>query len=84
MPYQILTTMGYTEHEKLNTEQLNTIDSYVEFLQVKGYSICKLELQYYDGNIGYANHRKLRAEFFGADEDVLEEERQKMIKELTR
>ena len=73
----------YPEHEKLNTEKLNTMDELVEWLESKGFSICKLDkIGFYNGDIEHANWRELRAEFFGTTEDKLEKERLEMIKKL--
>lgn len=75
----------YPEHEKINTEALQTIDNLAEWLQEQGYSICKLnKLAYYEGEIQHANWRDLRAKFFGTSENALEEERQQMLKNLQK
>ena len=43
----------YPEHEKLNTEKLNTMDELVEWLESKGFSICKLD------KIGFYNKKDM-------------------------
>jgi hypothetical protein len=73
----------YPEHEKLNTETLQTIDGLIEWLEGRGYSICKLDkIGFYNGEIEHANWRNLRAEFFGTTEEALEKEREQMMKAL--
>lgn len=73
----------YPEHEKLDNEKLRAIDEVVDWLESKGYSICKLdEIGHYNGEIEYAKWRDLRAEFFGTTEELLEEERKQMLKSL--
>lgn len=73
----------YPEHDKLDTEKLNAIDEFVDYLKGLGYSICKLDkIGLYNGTIEHANHRNLRAKFFGTSEEALEKERLQMLEAL--
>jgi len=70
----------YPNHEKLNSEQLLTLDQFHDFLEERGLVIADINsIGYYDGHIKQPRWNDLRVEFFGVNQKELEIEREQMI-----
>lgn len=73
----------YPEHQKLDSKQLETIDSFFEFLEERGFSVVDIsQVGHFQGKMKHGKRDDLRVEFFGTTQAKLEPERIEMLNEL--
>lgn len=75
----------YPEHNKINTDELKGITSFLEFMEENGLQVVKMEnVTYHTGNIQTPNKESLIYKYFGVDQVKLEEEKRQMLEKLRK
>lgn len=70
---------SYPEHEKIDSDKLQIIAEFHEWLENNGYAVAKINVTYYEGSITRPTFQNLRDGFFGTTEAALEKERLEML-----